>query len=212
MSEAQPACRLIVAVETDEGARERLQAALSAGGIASVIILPQRDQPLVADLARPLVSAAQQAGAAALILDDARLARALGADGVHLPAGASAADYEAARELLGRGSIVGADAGRSRDAAMRLGEAGADYIGFGIPDFVTDRSSARERRLDLIQWWAEIFEVPCVALDVDAQEDAEELARAGADFVAIRLAGSTSTDAARDAVRAALAALSAPVS
>ncbi|MGE5512202.1 MAG: thiamine phosphate synthase [Bacteroidota bacterium] len=212
MSEAQPACRLIVAVETDESARKRLEAALSAGGIASVIILPQRDQPLVADLARPLVSVAQQAGAAALILDEARLARALGADGVHLQAGSSAADYEAARELLGRGSIVGADAGRSRDAAMRLGEAGADYIGFGIPDFVTDRSSARERRLDLIQWWAEIFEVPCVALDVDAQEDAEELARAGADFVAIRLAGSTSTDAARDAVRAALAALSAPVS
>jgi thiamine-phosphate pyrophosphorylase len=212
VSEAQPACRLIVAIETDESARKRLEAALSAGGIASAIILPQRDQPLVADLARPLVSVAQQAGAAALILDDARLARALGADGVHLPAGSSAADYAAARELLGRGSIVGADAGRSRDAAMRLGEAGADYIGFGIPDFVTDRSSARERRLDLIQWWAEIFEVPCVALDVDAREDAEELARAGADFVAIRLASSTSTDAARDAVRAALAALSAPVS
>ncbi len=212
MSEAQPACRLIVAIETDESAPKRLEAVLGAGSIASAIILPQRDQPLVADLARPLVSVAQQAGAAALILDDARLARALGADGVHLQAGSSAADYAAARELLGRGSIVGADAGRSRDAAMRLGEAGADYIGFGIPDFVTDRSSARERRLDLIQWWAEIFEVPCVALDVDAREDAEELARAGADFVAIRLPSSTSTDAARDAVRAALAALSAPVS
>ena len=35
---------------------------------------------------------------------------------------------------------------------------------------------------------AEIFEVPCVAFDVETREEAEALSRAGADFIAIRLA------------------------
>jgi thiamine-phosphate pyrophosphorylase len=114
--------------------------------------------------------------------------------------------YAEARQLLGADSIVAGDAGRSRDAAMRLGEAGADYVGFGVHDFVTDKQTAAERRLELIQWWAEIFEVPCVALDVSTASDAERLARAGADFVAIRLP--PSVEGARDATLATLAALS----
>ena len=36
-------------------------------------------------------------------------------------------------------------------------------------------------------WWAEIFQVPCVAFDVETAEEAARLARAGADFVAVRL-------------------------
>ena len=36
-----------------------------------------------------------------------------------------------------------------------------------FPEFVGDMETARARRLDLIAWWAEIFEVPCVAFDVE---------------------------------------------
>jgi thiamine-phosphate pyrophosphorylase len=70
---------------------------------------------------------------------------------------------------------------------MVLGEAGADYIGFGIPRHVTNINGARARRLDLVSWWAEIFEVPCVAFDVATPEDAEQLASAGADFIGLRI-------------------------
>jgi thiamine-phosphate pyrophosphorylase len=131
---------------------------------------------------------AQKKDVAALIEGDAQLARTLRADGVHLPWSKDiAARYADAREILGTRYIVGVDVGRSRHDAMSLAEDGADYIGFGIPAHVEDRQTAAERRLELIGWWSEIFEVPCVAFDVDSAEDATALAAAGADFVAIRL-------------------------
>lgn len=192
-------------VQSGARAGEQLAAALEAADIASVVIAAD-----TADAAKPLVAAAQKAGAAALLARDAQLARTLKADGVHLPVGATEADYEEARNILGQRFIVGADAGRSRDAAMRLGEAGVEYIGFGIPEFVGDTDSARARQLDLVQWWAEIFEVPCVALDVAAAPDAEALARAGADFIAVRLAPGMTPEDVRAALRDYAAALGVP--
>jgi thiamine-phosphate pyrophosphorylase len=70
---------------------------------------------------------------------------------------------------------------------MLLGEAGAEYVGFGIPSHVEDRAVAAARRLDLVAWWSEIFEPPCVGFDVDSVEDAGALAAAGADFIAVPL-------------------------
>jgi thiamine-phosphate pyrophosphorylase len=110
------------------------------------------------------------------------------ADGVHLPASkTAAATYREAREVLGTRFIVGVDVGRTRHDAMTLGEEGADYIAFGIPAHVEDRETARARRRELVAWWSEIFEVPCVAFDVETPEDAHDLAASGADFVAVRV-------------------------
>lgn len=205
MPNHEDGCRLMLLVQSGARAGEQLAAALEAADIASVVIAAD-----TADAAKPLVAAAQKAGAAALLARDAQLARTLKADGVHLPVGATEADYEEARNILGQRFIVGADAGRSRDAAMRLGEAGVEYIGFGIPEFVGDTDSARARQLDLVQWWAEIFEVPCVALDVAAAPDAEALARAGADFIAVRLAPGMTPEDVRAALRDYAAALGVP--
>ena len=80
---------------------------------------------------------------------------------------------------------------------MELGEAGADYVAFGIPPHVEDRERAGERQIDLISWWSELFEVPCVAFDVTDAEQARHVADAGADFVAVTL---TQNDPVRDAV------------
>ena len=205
MPDPQQRCRLILLVQSGAGVRERLAAALEAADVASVII--EVDD---AEAAKPLIATAQKAGAAALLAGDAQLARTLKADGVHLPVDSDEADYGEARNILGQRFIVGADAGRSRDAAMRLGEAGAEYIGFGIPDFVGDTEAARARQLELIAWWAEIFEVPCVAFDVETAAGAEALARAGADFVAIRLGSTLAPADVRTQLRDFQAALSMP--
>ncbi len=210
MAEDQPHCQLILVTPTGEGAQQRLAAALGAGTVASVIIAGSKGQSFDSDAVKPLIAAAQKAGAAALLRDDAKLARTLKADGVHLDAEATEADYREAREIVGGRLVVGADAGRSRDAAMHFGEAGADYVAFGIPDFVGDKETARERRLDLVQWWAEIFEVPVVALDVATAQEAEDLARAGAEFVALTLDASMSPADAREAASALLVAISLP--
>lgn len=207
MAVTQSTCGLMVVLEAGVNARQPIEAALAAGKIASICVLPAAGRSFEVESTRPLIIAAQKAGAAALLVDDAKLARTLRADGVHLSAG-SQLSYVEARDILGNNSIVGADAGRSRDAAMQLGEDGADYIGFGVPDFVIDQQAARERRLDLVQWWAEIFEVPCVAFDVSTAADAAALAQAGADFVALRLDPALTSAHAREVVAGMVAAIS----
>jgi thiamine-phosphate pyrophosphorylase len=129
----------------------------------------------------PLLRAAVAADCALLIETDARLAARLGADGVHV-AGAGA-DLEAAIESLKPERIVGAGSLRTRDEAMIAGELGADYVMFGEPRGGA-RPIALEALAERVSWWAEIFETPCVAY-ADAISAVGELARAGADFIAI---------------------------
>jgi thiamine-phosphate pyrophosphorylase len=192
LGDVEGTCGLYLVVEAGASARERLAAALAAAAADCVLIEPAGEALVAAD-ALPLVEAAQGRQIAVVVAGDARLARTLKADGVHLPWSKHLAeDYEAAREVIGGRAIVGVHAGKSRHDAMSLAEAGADYIGFGLPDEVKDRDAGRARRLELVTWWAEIFTVPCVAFDVDQPEEAAGLAAAGADFLGLRLRAGTS--------------------
>lgn len=193
----------MLVLETGDSALARLQAALAAGDIASVVLRAPTGQVLDAAAVLPLIKAAQAKGVAALIEADAQLARTVKADGVHVPVSDDgAAAYADARETVGSGAIVGLDAGRSRHDAMAAGEGGADFVGFGIPTFVKDRDVAIEYQLDLVAWWAEIFEMPCVAFDVENAEAAADLAATGADFVALTLPGGVSPALVAEFVRA----------
>jgi thiamine-phosphate pyrophosphorylase len=123
---------------------------------------------------------------ALLVRDHVGLALEIGADGVHL---GDAAAVEASRAALGSERILGVSCGRSRDAAMVAGEAGADYVGFG------DLGQRPGHDLfDLLQWWSELFVLPCLAEATITAEDCAALARAGADLVAA--GGSVWTDPA----------------
>lgn len=156
--------------------------ALAQHTAACLVLRPDADETLV----RSYVTAAQQHGISVLVANDSALAGAAGADGVHLTWHKDiVARYDAARTRLGPDATIGADAGRSRHDAMLLGERGADYVAFGIPEHVGDRDTANGRRLDLVAWWSEIFEIPAVAFDVATPEEAAALAGAGADFIAI---------------------------
>lgn len=193
-------CQLYLVVEAGPGARERLEAALAAATITSVLVVPRPGQGLSAGEVKPLVDAAQAANAAALVFGDAKLARVLKADGVHLPPSANAMDaYHDARSIVGSGLIVGADCGGSRHLAMELGEAGADYVAFGRPPADEEDYETRE---DLLAWWSEIFEVPCVAFDISGVEEASAAIDAGADFVALMLPRGTAIADSTELVRA----------
>lgn len=178
-----------------EDALRRVSIVLESADIAVLFIAPAGTTPFDVASAKPLVDAAQAKGVAVLIEGDARLARTLRADGVHLPwAKEIAKHFGDARQIMGHRFIVGVDVGRSRHDAMSLGETGADYVGFGIPAHVEDRETARARQLALIEWWSEIFEVPCVAFDVETSQEAVALAQAGADFVALAIPAGFATD------------------
>jgi thiamine-phosphate pyrophosphorylase len=207
--------QLMAVIQPGAGAGERLAAALAAGDIASVVVAGADGTDIPAADIQALLKQAQAAGAAALVRDDARLARTLKADGVHLSvdggseAKGGAKGYGEAREIVGRGLIVGVDAGRSRHDAMVSGEAGADYVAFGIPDRVGDREKAHLRRCELVAWWAEVFEVPVVAFDVFDAAEAAALAPAGADFIAMTLPARQPPAASGELIRAAVAAIAA---
>ena len=208
MSDAETGCQIYVTIEPGEAALERLAAAFAAAEVASVLITPPTGRALEAGSTRPLIEVAQRHGTAVLLAADARLARSLRADGVHLPAAADLEDvYRSARSILGATGIVGFDAGISRHDAMTLAEAGADYVAFGAPAHLKDREKSRERRNELVAWWAEIFQVPCVAFDVETAQEAEALALAGADFVAVTLPAGQSVAATRDLMTAIAAAI-----
>jgi len=180
---------------------EVLEAALAAAPVACVVIEGGPQSPLTAAVAKPLIETAQQRGIAVFVIDDASLARITKADGVHLLWSKDIAQrFSAARGELGVRFMIGADAGRSRHDAMLLGEAGADYVAFGIPPHVGNREVAEERQLDLIDWWSEIFEIPCVAFDVTSPEQAAGLCEAGADFISIRIGDGMSAREARERV------------
>jgi thiamine-phosphate pyrophosphorylase len=181
-------CGIYLVVEAAAAAAELSSAALAIANVACLLIEPPEGAPLDGPAARPLVRLAQANDVAAIIAADAHLARTLTADGVHLPPLREPAKaFAEARDILGQGFIIGVDAGKSRHDAMVLGEAGADYVGFGVPAGVKDTDGARSRRLELVSWWAEIFEIPCVAFEVATPDDADRLARAGADFIGLRL-------------------------
>ena len=178
----------LVIETTGAAADDALTAALGAASVASVLFTASAGGKVEPAIVTRLVAAVQDQGVAALVEADARLARTLKADGVHLPWSKSPLPvYAEAREILGARAVVGADAGSSRHDAMQLGEAGADYIGFGIPRHVEDRVAAAARRLELVAWWSEIFEVPVVAFDVESAAEAAALATAGVDFIAAHL-------------------------
>lgn len=184
------ATQLYLVVEADAGepALARLDAAMGVERVASLLVTAKPNIPFDLYAAAKIIQAAQKRGIAGLIAGSAADVQTVKADGIHLPWSETVVPaFAAARSALGDRTLAGADAGRSRHDAMTLGEAGADYIAFGIPQHVQDRTKAAERRLELVFWWSEIFEVPCVAFDVDSIDDARELAAAGADFITVAL-------------------------
>jgi thiamine-phosphate pyrophosphorylase len=204
-------CDLYLTIEASESAAARLAAALDAAKIAAVMIAPAPNRPLDAASAKPLVDLAQAHGVAAFIHGNAELARSLGADGVHLPPSLQLADdFAKARKILGPTAMIGIDAGSSRHDAMELAEAGADYIAFSIDNAVapaeTDNSDAAGELSeiisgDLIAWWVDIFQTPCVALGVRTADDATDVARRGCEFLSITLEPGLSPAATADFVR-----------
>lgn len=108
-----------------------------------------------------------------VLRQQAALARRLGCDGLHLPGDERL--IAAARAVLPADAIIGVACGTSRHQAMLAGEAGADYVAF---------AGASEAVADILVWWQELFEVPCVAWHVDDPALLDELLRLPAEFIA----------------------------
>jgi thiamine-phosphate pyrophosphorylase len=121
-----------------------------------------------------------QPSGAALLIDQAELVARSGADGAHLT---GIAAMEDAIDRLKPDWIAGIGGLPTRHDSMAAGEAGVDYVLFGEPDSKGERPSV-DAIAERLQWWAELFEPPCVGYAATLEE-AREFAAAGADFVLV---------------------------
>ena len=130
------------------------------------------------DLIAELRGKSAAAGTAILAQSSVDAAEALPLDGVHLDDPRHS--IRTARERLGRAANVGAGPAATRHEAMLLGEQEPDYVllaGTHEKEWFTPGP-------DFITWWAELFEVPCIAF-AEHTEDALQFAAAGADFIGL---------------------------
>lgn len=169
------------AIEEAAAIADDLAAALGATDIAAVLLrlAPAGEREMIKHT-KALAPIVQNSGAALVLDGHPDIAVIAGADGAHLT-GIEA--FEDAVQRLKPEWIAGAGGLQTRHDAMIAAEHGADYVMFGEPDENGERPSLAAIA-ERVAWWAEVFEVPCVAFAASLDEIGP-LAAAGADFIAL---------------------------
>ncbi|MGY4627682.1 thiamine phosphate synthase [Bradyrhizobium sp. USDA 4486] len=180
----RPAPRLYLAtpvVDDPAALAAGLPDLLASADVAAVLLrLKETDQRTMISRVKALAPPVQKAGTALLVDGHPDIVARGGADGAHLT---GLAALEEAAPSLKPDRIAGVGGLVTRHDSMSAGEMGADYVLFGEPDAKGQRPSAQAiaERLD---WWAELFEPPCVGFATSLQE-AYDFAASGADFVLV---------------------------
>lgn len=163
---------------------EALAQALAAGDVASFQLrlkdVPDEDIGTAVRALKPIV---QKKDVAFILNDRPDLAAELDCDGVHI--GQEDAGYDEARRIVGPNKIVGVTCHNSRHLALEAAEAGADYVAFGAFFPTATKDAKTKADIEIVQWWAELMEVPCVAIGGITVANAAPLVEAGADFLAV---------------------------
>ncbi len=160
-----------------------LEAVLQAAPIACLQIrLKNIDDLALIQAADRIVPLCHHYGASVIINDRPDIVEACRADGVHI--GQEDMDYFSSRELLGEDAIIGVTCHNSKDLAFQAAYAGANYVAFGA-FFETPTKVVKARaNTEILQWWHEAVEIPCVAIGGINPDNAKTLIAAGADFIA----------------------------
>lgn len=184
-----------------------LDAALSAGEIAALQIRLKDTSPDdIRAVAKVLTPIAHRHGTAVLMNDFVELAKELRLDGVHV--GQSDMAYRDARRILGASAMIGVTCHNSRHLAMDAAEAGADYVAFGAFYPTSTKTVEHMAELETLSIWQETMETPCVAIGGITAENAADIAKAGADFIAVSGAVWNHPQGPAEGVKALLKAIS----
>ncbi|PZQ50596.1 MAG: thiamine phosphate synthase [Phenylobacterium zucineum] len=178
-----------------------LAQALDAGDVAALQIrLKDVDDEVIAAAVDTLSPIAQARGVAVILNDRPDLAAKLGCDGVHV--GQGDMPYAQARKIVGPSRMVGVTCHDSRHLGMEAAEAGADYVAFGAFFPTTTKDASTRAEPEILTIWQETMEVPCVAIGGITVATARELAKAGADFLAVSAGVWSHADGSAAAVKA----------
>lgn len=149
---------------------------MAASKAAALLLDPGAEASALAWLQRDLTPRLADRDFAVIVNDRPDIVTSIGADGLHLT---ETADLKKLRSKFDDLSI-GVTCPLERHEAMTAAELGADYVAFDA----TASEAASDQILPLIQWWGEMMTVPSVAIAINPT-DAQTLAKAGADFIAI---------------------------
>lgn len=147
------------------------------------------DEALMFKTATIIQAMCKRCGATFIIDDDVMLARRIGADGVHL--GKEDMPIAKAREILGRGYIIGVTVNSFEDIAGVVSGADPDYFGCGPLRFTTTKQ--RLAPILGIEGYREIIcrmraaeiAIPLVAIGGVTKEDIPSLLRCGVAGIAL---------------------------
>jgi thiamine-phosphate pyrophosphorylase len=180
----RPVPRLYLAtpeVDDPSSLTASLPGLLAEADVAAVLVrLNATDQRTMISRLKALAPAIQEKGAALLLDGHVELVARAGGDGAHLTGIEVLVE---ALPTLKPDRIAGVGGLTTRHDSMTAAEAGADYVLFGEPDARGQRPSI-EAIAERLQWWAELFEPPCVGFAA-SREEAYRFAAAGADFVLV---------------------------
>ena len=115
-----------------------------------------------ADVVPALLAMTQAQNIAFLLLDDVERALSLGADGVHL---SDKNRFDTTRRALNAAAgenppSLGLFGSQDRHETMLIGEKEPDYLFFGALE--GGGTEADREAITLANWWADLFEIPCV--------------------------------------------------
>ena len=163
---------------------QSLQKALKTG-LAPVFQLRLKDyeNSEIIKISRELKKICHDYGSLFILNDSHKLALEAGADGVHL--GDEDGFVVEVKKIAPQNFIVGASCYDSRHLAIEAAEQGADYVSFGAFFPSKTKNSKGKPTPEIIEWCAEIMDVPIVAIGGITDENCASLTKAGADFLAV---------------------------
>ena len=185
---ARPPCRLYLitppVIPDLDAFANLLGQALDAGDVAALQIrLKPADDAAVRAAVAARAPVARRRGVAVLLNDRPDLAKETGCDGVHI--GQQDASLAEARRIMGPDAMIGVTCHDDRELAWDAAEGGADYVAFGAFYPTGTKTTTHRPELELLTVWQETVEAPCVAIGGITVDTAQDLARAGADFIAV---------------------------
>jgi len=134
-------------------------------------------------VARDVKQVCAASGVTFIVNDRVDVAIASEADGVHL--GQDDFPIPLARELLGKGCVIGGSAATLEEARTCLSE-GADYVGFGPVYPTTSKDDAGPvSGISILKGVVESIPLPIIAIGGVSAENAAEVKKAGAHGVAV---------------------------
>lgn len=158
-------------------------AAALRGG-ADVIQLRDKkasDSDLISQ-ARMLLEITRPAGVPLIVNDRPQVAKAAGADGLHL--GQEDMSLSDARAIVGRGVLIGRST-HNPEQALAAENEGFDYIGVGPVFSTPTKPDYQPVGIELVRFAASRIRIPFVAIGGIDRSNASEVLRAGATCIAV---------------------------